>query len=386
MQFKAGLPIRFAAGPPLSATGAPRQKAVTMLKSRIAVAGILVAVLSGCQDHASPEPAIRPVRAITVERHAEGEPVSLTGQVRAQDQVSFAFRLDGRLVERRINVGDAVQPGQVIGRLDPQIQQNSVRQAQAGLSAAQAQLTQARNAFRRQQDLLAKGWTTQAQFDAAQQALQSAEAQVDSTRAQLRNAQEQLGYTELQADAAGTVTATGAEPGEVVRAGQMIVQVARQGGRDAVFDVPSQLIRTAPPDPVVEIALTDDPGVKATGRVREVAPQADPTTRTFQVKVGLIDPPVAMRLGATVSGRIRLTPPAGVEVPASALTQTNGQPAVWVVDPQTQTVSLRNVDIARHDPASVVVSQGLTTGEVVVTAGVQALRPGQKVRLLGGAS
>lgn len=357
-----------------------------MFKSRIAAAGLIAAVLSGCQDHAPPQPGIRPVRAITVERNAEGEPVSLTGYVRAQDQVGFAFRLDGRLVERRINVGDTVQPGQVIGRLDPQIQQNSLRQAQAALSAAQAQLTQARNDYRRQQDLLKNGWTTQARFDQAQQALQSTEAQVDSTRAQFRNAQEQLSYTELQADAAGTVTATGAEPGEVVRAGQMVVQVARQGGRDAVFDVPSQLIRTAPRDPMVEIALTDDPSVKAVGRVREESPQADPVTRTFQVKVGLIDPPATMRLGATVSGRIRLTPPAGVEVPASALTETNGQPAVWVFDPQAQTVSLRIVDVVRHDPASVVVSQGLTTGDVVITAGVQALRPGQKVRLLGGAS
>ncbi len=357
-----------------------------MRPSRIVIVGVVAAVLSGCQEHAAPEPGIRPVRAITVERNAEGEPVSLTGQVRAQDQVSFSFRLDGRLVERRINVGDAVQPGQVIGRLDPQIQQNSLRQAQAALSAAQAQLTQVRNDFRRQQDLLKNGWTTQARFDQAQQALQSAEAQVDSTRAQLRNAQEQLSYTELQADAAGTVTAIGAEPGEVVRAGQMIVQVARQGGRDAVFDVPSQLIRTAPRDPMVAIALTDDPNVKVTGRVREVAPQADPTTRTYQVKVGLIDPPETIRLGATVSGRIRLAPPAGVEVPASALTETDGQPAVWVFDPQSQTVSLRSVEVVRHDPASVVVAQGLTTGDVVVTAGVQVLRPGQKVRLLGGAS
>lgn len=357
-----------------------------MLKSRIMLAGVLAAGLAGCQEQAAPEPSIRPVRAVTVERSVAGEPVSLTGYVRAQDQVSFAFRLDGRLMERRVGVGDVIRPGQVIGRLDPQIQQNNLQQAKANLSAAQGQLTQAGNTFRRQQTLLKDGWTTQARFDEAQQALQSTQAQVDYARAQLRNAEEQLSYTELQADAAGAVTATGAEAGEVVRAGQMIVQVARQGGRDAVFDVPAQLIRTAPRDPVVEIALTDDPSVKTTGRVREVAPQADPATRTFQVKVGLINPPEAIRLGATVSGRIRLTPPTGVAIPASALTQANGAPAVWVFDPQTQTVSLRNIDIARHDPASVVVSQGLEAGEVVVTAGVQALRPGQKVRLLGGAS
>ena len=142
----------------------------------------------------------------------------------------------------------------------------------------------------------------------------------------MRIAQEQLSYTVLSADAPGAVTAVGAEPGEVVHAGQMVVQLARQGGRDAVFDVPEQLMRTGPRDPVVEIALTNDPQVKATGRVREVSPQADPATRTFQVKVGIIDPPEAMRLGATVTGRITLSAPPGVEVPASALTEANGRP------------------------------------------------------------
>ena len=143
------------------------------------------------------------------------------------------------------------QAGQVVARLDPQNQQNALPSAQANLSAAQGQLTQARNTFDRQRSLIEKGFTTRAQFDDAQRALQTAEAQVDSNQAQLRNAQDQLSYTELQADAAGTVTAKGAEPGEVVRAGQMIVQVARQGGRDAVFDVPAQLVRRERSDKAV---------------------------------------------------------------------------------------------------------------------------------------
>jgi RND family efflux transporter MFP subunit len=166
----------------------------------------------------------------------------------------------------------------------------------------------------------------------------------------------------------------------------MVVQIAQKGGRDAVFDVPEQLIRTGPRDPLVEIALTNDPQVKATGRVREVSPQADAATRTFQVKVSISDPSEAMQLGATVVGRVRLGAPSGVEVPASALTEAGGHPAVWVVDPQDQTVSLRNVVVFRYDPASVVISKGLNKGDVVVTAGVQALRPGQKVRILGDAS
>lgn len=352
----------------------------TLLYSALTPALLIV----GCQEQPPPPPEVRPVRTVTTERRAGGEPVSLTGQIHAEEEVSLAFRLDGRMIERRVNIGHRVSAGQLVGRLDPHNQQNALRTAEANLYSAQGHLTQARNTFGRQQDLLSKGFTTRAQFDQAQQALQTAEAQVDSAQAQARNAEDQLSYTELHADADGIVTEKGAEPGEVVRAGQMILKVARQGGRDAVFDIPAQLIRAAPRAPVVQIALTDDPSVKTTGRVREVAPQADPTTRTFQVKVGLTNPPEAMRLGATVTGRIELDSAPVIEISASALTESNGGPAVWVVDPANQTVSLRNIEVARYAPERVVVSQGLDPGEIVVTAGAQALRPGQKVRLLGG--
>ena len=353
-----------------------------MFKSRIVVALIATAVAS-CDKPVPPTPQARPVRAIEVERPAEGETVSLTGHVRAKDQANLAFRLDGRMIERPVNVGNVLKAGQVVPKLDPTIQQNAVNSAQANLASLEAVLTQARLTFGRQQQLIKNGWTSVANFDEARQKLETTQGLVDAAQAQVRTAQEQLSYTVLSADAPGVVTAKGAEPGEVVHAGQMIVQVARQGGRDAVFDVPEHLIRTGPRDPLVQIALTNDPTVRATGRVREVAPQADATTRTFQFKVSITDPPQGMELGSTVTGSIKLSAPPGVEIPASALTEANGNPAVWVVDPQSQTVSLRSVDVSRYDPATVVISQGLETGEVVVSAGVQVLRPGQKVRLLG---
>jgi RND family efflux transporter MFP subunit len=163
----------------------------------------------------------------------------------------------------------------------------------------------------------------------------------------------------------------------------MIIKVAREGGRDAVFDVPTQLIRSASPDPEIAVSLTDDPTVKANGRVREVAPQADPVTRTFEVKVGLTEPPETMRLGTTVTGRMQIPAAPVIEIPATALTRFNQQPAVWIVDPSSSTVSMRNIDVLRFDQAQVAVSQGIDTGEIVVTAGIQALHPGQKVSLLG---
>jgi RND family efflux transporter MFP subunit len=163
----------------------------------------------------------------------------------------------------------------------------------------------------------------------------------------------------------------------------MIVQVAREDGRDAVFDVPPALKDTAPENPVIEVALTMDPRVRATGRVREVSPRADPVTGTFRVWVGLQDPPPGLRLGSTVTGRMEIGGGGLIEIPAPALTRTQEQPAVWVVDPQALTVALRPVEVVRFDPSRVLLGSGLEVGEIVVTAGVQALRPGQQVRLLG---
>jgi multidrug efflux pump subunit AcrA (membrane-fusion protein) len=139
----------------------------------------------------------------------------------------------------------------------------------------------------------------------------------------------------------------------------MIVQVARKGGRDAVFDVPAQFITNAPRRPVVAVVLTSDPSVAAIGRVREVAPQADPVTLTFAVRVGLTDPPAGMRLGSSITGPIGLERGAGIGSPNSALTVSNREPAVWVVDPTSGVVSLRTVEVGRCGLAQVVVPRGL---------------------------
>lgn len=341
-------------------------------------------LLTACsREEEKPEPEIRPVRALKVERRDTGIPVTLTGRIAAEDEVSLAFRISGRMIKMDVNVGDRLTPGQVIAQLDPVNEQNTLRTAQANLTAAQGQLTQARNHFERQDTLLKQGWTTRVNHDQAVQALQTAESQVEAAEAQLKTARDLVGFTELKADAPGVVTAIGPRAGEVVQVGQMIARVARQDGRDAVFDVPAQLIRAAPSDPIITVSLSDDPKVVAEGRVREVAPQANPVTRTFEVKVGLTNPPQAMRLGATVIGRMELSAVSVFEIPASALTRSDRQPSVWIVDPKKNTVSLRHVDVVRFDQNQVSVGYGLENGDIIVTAGVQALHPGQQVRLLG---
>ena len=343
-----------------------------------------LALLAACgQSEEAAAPEVRPVRVITIEERAGGDTVSLTGTVRAEMEVNLAFRIDGRMTERPVNVGNQVEPGQLVARLDPQNEENGLRAARADLAAARGQLVEAENNYERQSTLLADGWTTRVRYDEARQTLETAQSRADAAQAQLYIAQNLVGYTELLADSAGVVTAVGAEPGEVVQAGRMIIQVARQDGRDAVFDVPAQVKDLVPADPEIEVVLTMDPAVRAIGRVREVAPRADPVTGTFEVKVGLADPPAAMRLGSTVTGRVQIGGAGGIEVPASALTMADGQAAVWLVDPASETVALRTIEVLRHDPARVLVAQGLEPGDIVVTAGVQALRPGQQVRLLG---
>jgi RND family efflux transporter MFP subunit len=181
----------------------------------------------------------------------------------------------------------------------------------------------------------------------------------------------------------------------------VIIQVARDGAREAVFDVPAQIKNSAPLNPRIvvttnkagpaaaaagpgdfNVTLAMDPSVSAIGRVREVSPRADPVTGTFAVRVRLIDPPPAMLLGSTVTGRMQLPGAQAIQVPATALMRADGRTSVWVFDKTSGTVSLRNVELGGADANNVRVTSGLKVGDVVVTAGAQALRPGQKVRPL----
>jgi membrane fusion protein, multidrug efflux system len=350
----------------------------------LACAAIAPLMLAACNKKPEAEAvAIRPVRTVVAAPSESGETVVLTGHIAAETEVSLGFRIGGRVIERLVNIGDHVKTGQDLAKLDPQDEVNALRSAQAALAAAQARLTQSRDAFDRQRQLLAGGHTPRSVFDQAQKDLQTAQANLDDAEARLSNQALRVSWTILQADAPGTVSAVGAEPGEVTQPGQMVVRVARQNGRDAVFDVPGRLLREAPSNPDITVRLTDDPSIVAMGRVREVATQADPATRTFEVKVGLTDPPLEMRLGSTVTGSLQLESEPVMAIPASALTSLNGQPAVWLVDPQNMTVFLQTVQTARFEPDTVRVEHGISIGDIVVTAGVHALHPGQKVRLLG---
>jgi RND family efflux transporter MFP subunit len=299
------------------------------------------------------------------------------------DQVPLSFRISGRLAERPINVGDRVRDGQLVARLEPDNELNEFRAAQAALSIAESQLRQAQNHFQRQSRLFELGHSPRHNFDLAEQAQLAAQAQADSARAHARIAEEVVGFTTLEADAPGVVTAIGAEPGEIVAAGRMIVNLARRGGRDGVFDVPEEVVRALSVDTSVDVSLNASPDATVHGLIREIAPKADRVTRTFRVRIGLTNPPESFRLGAAVTARVSSDSGKVLSVPSSAVIRVGQDSVVWIVDPKTQKISPRRLEVASATPATTYVASGLAAGDIVISAGASSLREGQLVRLAG---
>jgi len=341
----------------------------------------LLALAAACGDeHSENAPIVRPVLSTIVQPRSQAVQ-SYAGSIEPQVSASLAFRLLGRVVSRNVDIGDSVKKGVAIASLDAATLQLQVQAARADVSSAQAQFANAAASEERQRSLLESKNTPQSVYDAAMQARQTAQAGVEQAQAALAKAQEQLGYAQLFSDFDGIVTAVGAEVGQIVAAGQSIVTVARSDMRDAVVDMPEQdavLLKTGE---VFQVDLQSAAGIEARAQVREIAPQADAATRTRRVKLGLVNPPPAFRIGSTVTVTRDVAVTPRIVLPQSALLSDGGMTQVWTVDPAAATVSLRQVKVATAAPGFIVVASGLEPGTHVVTAGVHSLTQGQKVRV-----
>jgi len=187
-------------------------------------------VISGCKRQAPAPPLIRPVQTTVIRYGTTGEPVSLSGLVQAQNQTSLAFRIGGHPAIRRVSVGDTVSPGQLVARIESQDAKNTLSSAEADLASAQATLVQARSNEARYRLLVSTDVIPREKYEDAQRQLAAAQSRVAAAMASVRTARDNVGYTDLHSNVAGAVTAKGAEPGEVVQAGRMVLQVAQKGG------------------------------------------------------------------------------------------------------------------------------------------------------------
>jgi len=346
----------------------------------------LIVTLAACekQKKAAEEP-VRPAMTLVVASTPALDQV-LSGTVQPQVQSPFAFRVAGRMISRPVKAGDPVAAGQLLAAIDPLSLQMAARAAVAALSSARAEYQNAVTSEARQSTLLEKKTVSQATFDAAEQARATAQAAMVQAEANVAKTKEQLSYAELRADYAGVVTTTSAEVGQVVQPGQAIVTIAEPTRRDAVIDATSNVAESLDIGQPFNVALQLDPAIRVQGKVREIAPQADAVTRMRRVKIALEDPPSTFRLGSTIYARIAAGATSITRLPGSALLREAPKTQVFVVDPQSLKVSLRDIEVAPDRDDFWVVRGGLNAGERVVTAGVHSLKEGQVVRIYGSAA
>jgi membrane fusion protein, multidrug efflux system len=348
----------------------------------VAAVSLSVFGLAGCAKKEAPLEPVRAVRTATVSSSDTVASHEYAAEIRARTESRLSFRVGGKLQSRPVNLGDAVKAGQVLAQLDAQDFRLGQDAARAGLAAAQTNLDQSTADFKRFKELRDQGFIGAAELERRETAMKTARAQLDQAKAQATVQGNQAAYAALVADAAGVVTSVEAEPGQVVASGTPVVRLAHDGPRDAVFSIPEdrvgalrQLLGKA--GGVTLLPWSGGEPVKAT--VREVAAAADPTTRTFLVKADVGNAPV--RLGQTATVKIEGQSVAGViRLPLTAVAEAKGQTVVWLLDRNAMTVRTQPVAVAGADGNSVVIGQGIKTGDEVVVAGVHALTPGQKVK------
>ncbi|WP_157959871.1 efflux RND transporter periplasmic adaptor subunit [Devosia submarina] len=306
------------------------------------------------------------------------------GEVEARYKATLSFRTFGRVVSRSVGVGDRVEPGQQIAQLDSTQQELAVRTAEANFASVQAQLNNLLAVEQRQQTLLEQNNISPAVFETARQARRAGESSLAQAQAQLNKAQEQLNYTTLRADNAGLVTEVWVEPGQTVAAGEAIVTGVQPEEREAVIAVIESEGSSLQVGTKFTITKQLDPDVSVPGTVREISPQADPTTRTVTVRIAMDDPAGMLRLGSTIIatradvGRLDLV------APATSIFADGAMQALWVVDVATGSVAKRTVVAEKQESGDFIIREGLAEGDIVVTAGANSLKEGQKVLINEG--
>ena len=342
-------------------------------------------VLGACSKPVPKADPVRAVKTVRVQAQTAQATQEFAAEVRAKTESRLGFRVAGKITRRAVDVGSAVSAGQVLAQLDPKDLQLGQDAAAAGFVAAQVTLDQAQADYRRFKDLLEKGFISAAELERRESVVKSAQAQFDQAKAQASAQGNQTGYAKLVADASGVITGIDAEPGMVVAAGTPVLRLAHNGPRDVVFSVPEDQVAAikalgATPG-AFKIRLWGEAEPVHAATLREIAAAADPLTRTFLVKadIGSIR---GVRLGQTATVYVELPRIAGVtKLPLSALREEQGRTAVWVVDEATMTVALRPVQVLGTQGNEVVIGAGLNPQQIVVTAGVHVLEPGQKVKL-----
>ena len=347
-----------------------------------AAAAVVPLLLAGCGEEKVAEVLVRPVKAMVVPEPVTERVLTYSGVIAPRIESTLGFRVSGKIVERYVNVGQHVQAGQKIAKLDEKDLKLAEHSARAAAAAAKTRFEVARDALNRAKFLLPKRFIAQSAVDQRQLEFDSAQSALDAAQDQLDQAINATSYALLLADENGIVTSVRAEPGQVVAAGQAVITLAHSNDIEASVAVPEQKIVKLSNGQPASISLWPAPDIKSEGKIREIAGAADTGSRTYAVRVTIAKPAPQMRIGMTaaVAFRIPQDLPA-VIVPITALARQGGKTIAFVADKDTQTVARRDVETGRVTDEGVLVKAGLKPGEILITGGVQFLQNGMKVRL-----
>lgn len=360
----------------------PHQKPLSLLTPLPALISLmLLLLLVGCSEKPPKTEDIRPVRAMVVAPAGARQAVELAGEVLPRYESRLGFRVGGKVIARRVDVGTVVKRGQLLMQLDASDFQLAQAQAKAGVSAADSTLALAQSELNRYRELRQKNFVSQAVLESKEAAYKAALATHEQATVGLRVQANQSSYASLVADADGVVTGIDAEVGQVVSPGMPVVRIARTGEKEVRVSIPEDQIAKLKRISDVTVRTWANPEVALEGRLRELSPIADSATRTFTAKIALPKAGGEIQLGMTATVSFASEAPPGIRLPMTALLNHKEKTAVWVVDQGT--VKLTVVEVAGAMGNEIIIMSGLAPGQMVVTAGVNLLREGQKVTVLG---
>ena len=345
--------------------------------------------LAACSKPAPPAEPVRAVRTLTITSGSTGGTIDYAGDVRARVESRLSFRVGGKMISRPANLGDSVNAGQVLARLDPLDLRLGQEAARSAVQAARANHDQAQADFKRFKELRDQGFISTAELERRETTLKSAQAQLEQAQAQAGVQSNQARYSNLVADVSGVVTTVEAEPGAVLASGATVLRLAQDGPRDVVFSVPEDqadaLRALQGRAGALQVRMWGKEGAPITATVREVAASADPVTRTFVIKADIGR--AAVRLGQTATVTLTLPVVAGaIRLPLSAVFEQQGKSQVWLLDKASMTVRAQPIQVVGAEGNQILVAGGLAAGQQVVSAGVHVLSPGQRVAIFGASA
>lgn len=348
------------------------------LRVLVAVAAV---ALAGCGAKTPPQEVVRPVKLAQVAVGTAAETAVFAGEVKPRHEADLSFRIGGKVIARGVDVGARVKKGDALARLDPADVGLQAEAAKAQVAATETEYRYAQAEYERYQNLFREKFISASALDAKRNARDANRAKHEQAKAQLAVSQNQASYATLVASEDGIVTAVNAEPGQVVTSGQPVIRLARESEREVSISVPENRIGEVTSAKELVVALWATPGRTYRARVREVAPAVDPATRTFAVRVSILEADASVQWGMTANvGVVGAAAAPSALLPLTSIYHQDGKPAVWRYDPATHKVSLAPVAIGQYREDGVVVTSGVGNGDWVVAAGVHKLVPGQVVK------